>query len=277
MTESIITISIVGLLAGVIFSMPIAGPISILITTNALKGRFRYCILVNIGASLATFTYVFVAVYGLTKLYSFYKPAIPYLLSFGSIILLYLGYKIFTTKIDFEHFEDKSQLSEKIRRREKGGFYTGSLINFCNPMLLIGWLTSTFLVISFVSSLGFNTGGLDIFIDQSVKEISNFESSLNDSLFINSATDQGVKNTHNENSNFPSYFHLLISLFYAFFISVGSISWFYILTVLITRFRKAINIMFLSRLVKIMSIVLCLIGLYFGYLASQMFLNIQTI
>lgn len=277
MTESIITISIVGLLAGVIFSMPIAGPISILITTNALKGRFRYCFLVNIGASLATFTYVFVAVYGLTKLYSFYKPAIPYLFSFGSLILLYLGYKILITKIDFEHFEDKSHLSEKIRKKEKGGFYTGSLINFCNPMLLIGWLTSTFLVISFVSSLGFNTGGLDIFIDQSVKEISNFENSLNDSLFINSSAGLGVKNVHNENSSFPSYFHLLISLFYAFFISVGSISWFYILTILITRFRKAINIMFLSRLVKIMSIVLILIGLYFGYLASRMFLDIQTI
>ena len=98
-----------------------------------------------------------------------------------SILLLFLGYKIFRTKIDFEHFEDKSQLNEKIKKKEKGGFYTGCIINFLNPTLFIGWLTSTFLVISFVSSLGFNTGGLDIFIDQSVKEISSFESSVTDS------------------------------------------------------------------------------------------------
>jgi len=277
MTESIITISIVGLIAGIIFSMPIAGPISILITTNALKGRFRYCILVNIGASFATFTYVFVAVYGLTKFYSLYKPAIPYLFSLGSIFLLYLGYKIFRTKIDFEHFEDKSELNEKIKKRAKGGFYTGCLINFLNPTLFIGWLTSTFLVISFVSSLGFSTGGLDIFIDQSVKEISNFESNVKDTLFIQSQAIVGVRNNHNEISGFPTYFHLLISVFYALFISVGSITWFYFLALLITRFRKAINIMFISRLVKIMGVVLCLIGLYFGYLGSQMFLNIQAI
>jgi len=277
MTESIITISIVGLLTGIIFSMPIAGPISILITTNALKGRFRYCILVNIGASFATFAYVFVAVYGLTKLYSFYAPAIPYLFSLGSIFLLYLGYKIFKTKIDFEHFEDKSQLNEKIKKKEKGGFYTGCLINFFNPTLFIGWLTSTFLVISFVSSLGFNTGGLDIFIDQSVKEISNFESSVNDSLFINSPVSLEVRDTHIDNSGFPTYFHLLISVFYALFISVGSITWFYFLAFIITRFRKAINILFISRLVKVMGVVLCLIGLYFGYLGSQLFLNMQAI
>ena len=275
MTESIITISIVGLLAGIIFSMPIAGPISILITTNALKGRFRYCVLVNFGASFATFTYVFGAVYGLTKLYSFYKPAIPYLFSLGSILLLYIGYKIFITKIDFEHFEDKSQMSEKIKKKEKGGFYTGCLINFLNPTLFIGWLTSTFLVISFVSSLGFNTGDLEIFIDRSVKEISNFESSINDSLILNSPVSMDVRTTHSENARFPTYFHLLISVFYALFVSVGSVTWFYFLAFLITRFRKAINISFVSRLVKVMGVVLCLIGLYFVYLGSQLFLNLQ--
>jgi threonine/homoserine/homoserine lactone efflux protein len=66
MIESIITISITGLLAGFIFSMPIAGPISILITSNALKGRLRYCKLVSLGASFADFTYVFIAVFGLS-------------------------------------------------------------------------------------------------------------------------------------------------------------------------------------------------------------------
>ena len=64
MTESIITISVAGLMAGIIFSMPIAGPISILITTNAIKGKASYCNRVNLGAAFGTFTYVFFAVYG---------------------------------------------------------------------------------------------------------------------------------------------------------------------------------------------------------------------
>jgi threonine/homoserine/homoserine lactone efflux protein len=148
MIESIITISIAGLLAGFIFSMPIAGPISILITTNALKGRFRYCNLVSIGSSVADFSYVFIAVYGLTKLYSFYKPAIPYIFILGSLFFFYLGYKIIKTKIDIEHLEDKSHLAEKIERHDKGAFYTGFMINFLNPTLFIAVLTSSFFVIT---------------------------------------------------------------------------------------------------------------------------------
>ena len=130
MTESIITISIVGLLTGLIFSMPIAGPISILITTNALKGRLRYCALVNIGASFATFTYVFFAVFGLTKLYPFYKPAIPYLFSLGSIFLLFLGYKIFRTKIDIEHFGEKAISVKRLKKRKEGAFIPDALLTF---------------------------------------------------------------------------------------------------------------------------------------------------
>ena len=79
MSESLITISITGLIAGFVFSMPIAGPISILITSNALKGRLKYCYYVTMGASLADLVYVFIAVFGLTRFFSLYKPAIPYL------------------------------------------------------------------------------------------------------------------------------------------------------------------------------------------------------
>ena len=166
--------SIAGLLAGFIFSMPIAGPISILVTSNAFEGRLRYCNLVTIGASIADFIYVFIAIFGLTKFYSLYKPAIPYLLIVGAFFLLYTGYKTIKKKIDLEHLElEDKQLSEKIKKKEKGGFYTGFMINFLNPTLFIGWLTSSFFMISFIASLGFNTGGLDTIIHQNVKEINN--------------------------------------------------------------------------------------------------------
>jgi len=116
--------SIVGLLAGFIFSMPIAGPISILVTSNAFEGRLRYCNLVTIGASIADFVYVFIAIFGLTKFYSLYKPAIPYLLAAGALFLLYIGYKTIKTKIDLEHLEDK-QITEKIKKKKKEPFIQG--------------------------------------------------------------------------------------------------------------------------------------------------------
>ncbi len=279
MTESILTISIAGLLAGLIFSMPIAGPISILITTNALKGRSGYCNFVTIGASFGTFTYVFFAAYGLTKLYPFYKPAIPYLLLLGSLFLLFIGYRLFSTKLDIEHIGDKNPRSDKIRKKGRGGFYAGFIINFLNPTLLIGWLTSTFFVISFVSSLGFNTGNLNIVINQSVKEISSIESSVSEDIENLSTNSLGIIKTpeigegKNEPARFPKYFHLVISVLYAFFVTAGSIIWFYMLTFLLTRFRKKINIRILTVFIKSLSIVICCFGMYFGYLAVRMLSN----
>ena len=49
------------------------------------------------------------------------------------------------------------------------------MINFLNPTLFIGVLTSSFFMISLVASMGFHTGGLAGKMDQNVKEISNIE------------------------------------------------------------------------------------------------------
>jgi threonine/homoserine/homoserine lactone efflux protein len=275
MIESILTVSIAGLLAGFIFSMPIAGPISILITSNALKGRLRYCNMVNIGASIADFSYVFIAVYGLTKLYSFYKPLIPYMFLVGSVFFLFLGYRIINTKMDIEHLEDKSHLTEKIKKKERGGFYTGFMINFLNPTLFLGVLTSSFFVISFIASLGLNTGGLAGQINQNVKEISNIEGikiENSQNLPIKKFDNIQIarfKNRKPDQTIYPASFHLTISLCYALFLSLGSILWFLLMAFLIVRFRKRIHIKVISVFVKSLGTVLCMFGLYFGYQAVK--------
>jgi arginine exporter protein ArgO len=256
--------------------MPIAGPVSILITSNALKGRFRYCNLVSLGASIADFTYVFIAVFGLTRLYTFYKPLIPYIFTVGSLFFLYLGYRITRTKIDIEHLEDKTHISEKIQKKEKGAFYTGFMINFLNPTLFIGVLTSSFFVISLVSSMGLQTGGLSGKMNQNIKEISSIEGRKIENPAILSVDQfeklQVRKNTNHpqDQTNYPVYFHLIISLFYALFLSLGSIIWFILMAFLIVRFRYRMNIKIISGFIKGLGIVLCLFGLYFGYQAVRM-------
>jgi threonine/homoserine/homoserine lactone efflux protein len=279
MIESIITISIAGFFAGLIFAMPIAGPISVLITSNALKGRLRYCILVSIGAFIADFIYVFIAVFGLTELYALYKPAIPYIFAVGSLFFVYLGYRIIRTKLDIENLEDKSHLTEKIQKKGKGAFITGFLINLLNPTLFIGVLTSSFLVISLISSLGLHTGGLAGRMDQNVKEISTIEGrKIDDSKVLSiekfDSFQKLKSNDHKQDlTTYPSYFHLIISICYAFFISFGSIVWFYLLTIIIIRFRKWFNLKIISVFIKIMGAVLCLFGLFFGYLSAKMFIS----
>jgi threonine/homoserine/homoserine lactone efflux protein len=277
MTESLLTIAIVGLIAGFVLSMPIAGPISILITSNALKGRMRYCTLATIGASVADFIYVFIAVFGLTKLYSLYKPIIPYILIVGAIFLIYLGIKIVKTKIDIEHLDEKVQTNDKIKQ-DRGGFIAGFLLNFLNPTLFIGWLTSSFIIISIVSSLGFNTGGLDTMIDNNVQQINNLEGKTIDtpktiSYFKPDSLNLKQKEINKENNaRLPNYFPLLISISYALFLSIGSIVWFYYLAYFLVKYRNKINVVVVNRIIQALGIALCCFGLFLGYTAFKMFL-----
>jgi threonine/homoserine/homoserine lactone efflux protein len=279
MIESVFTILIAGLLAGFILSMPSAGPIGILITSNALKGRLRYCILVSFGAFVADFTYVFIAVYGLTKLYSFYKPFIPYIFAVGSLFFFYLGYRIIRTKIDIENLEDKSHLTEKIQKKRKGAFITGLMINFLNPTLFIGVLTSSFFVISIIASLGLHTGGLAVKMDQNVKDIRSIEGRKTDTSKVLSIEKfdnfQKIKNKDHQQDQtaYPVYFHVIISMCYAFFFSFGSIVWFDILSYMIVRFRRRINIKIIEVFIKSLGVVLCLFGLFFSYLSARIFIS----
>lgn len=278
MLESILTMSLTGLIAGFIFAMPIAGPISILIVSNALKGKLRYSNMINTGAAFADIIYIFIAVYGLTKLYSFYKPAIPYLFLAGSVFFIILGIKIFRTRIDFSHFEEKSQIAEKISG-EKGGLYTGFMVNLLNPTLFISALTSSFFVISFVASFGLNTGGLDLKIRNNVEEINSIEGSGIDTTksvpfeSLKKYHINNVKEAHDAEINYPPSFHFLISIIYALFIAIGGFLWFYMLAYLLARYRAIINIMILSGLIKGFGIILCILGLYFGYLGANHFLG----
>jgi threonine/homoserine/homoserine lactone efflux protein len=277
MGESIFTISVTGLLAGFIFAMPIAGPISILITSNALKGRLRYCNLVSLGASFADFTFVFIAVYGVTKLYAFYAPIIPYMYAAGAIFFIFLGYRIIRTKLDIEHLQDNSHLIDKIKTKERGGFYTGLMINFLNPTLFIGSLTSSFFVITLIASLGFHTGGLAFQIDQNVKEIKKIEGThIIDSQALKHEQFDRIpmpkrKGHKEEPTTFPSHFHLVISICYAFFLALGSVLWFYLLAFMLVRYRQRINVKIISAIVRSLGFVLCFIGCYFGYLAAKIF------
>jgi threonine/homoserine/homoserine lactone efflux protein len=207
-------------------------------------------------------------------------PLIPYIFAIGSFFFFYLAYKIIKTKIDIEHLEDKSHLAEKIESRDKGAFYTGFMINFLNPTLFIGVLTSSFFVISMVSSMGFHTGGLDVRLDKNVKEISSIEGiKIDKSKALSIEQFGNIKIGRNENQPdqtvYPASFHLVISIFYALFLSLGSALWFILMSYIFVRFRRRINLTVISLFVKSLGVVLGLFGVYFGYQAIKMFNNLK--
>jgi threonine/homoserine/homoserine lactone efflux protein len=278
LTGHLITISIIGLLAGFFFSMPIAGPISILITSNALKGRLKYCNLLAVGSAVADFIYVLIAVYGITHLFSVYKGVIPYILGAGALFVFYVGYRIVRTKFDPEHIDEEQRLADKQDNKHKGAIYTGFMLNFLNPTLFFGWMISSFIMLSFAASLGFDTGGLSTSVDQSLDQMGKIDGGITEKpkiptyLQFDTLKMMKKENRIERHVKVTHYNHLTTSLFYAIFLAVGSVLWFFLLTVTLVKFRKRININVLNWFVRAMGIMLCLFALFFGYTAVKMLL-----
>lgn len=241
MAESFYTVLILGLLAGVIFSMPIAGPISIIITSNALKGRQQFCTRAAIGASLVEFLYVFIVVFGITKLYVYYKNYIPYILLVGSVFIFAVAWSILKTKLDLNDFDNSPKYHNK-KQENKKGLQVGIITNLTNPTLLFGWLTSSFMVLSMASSIGLNTGGLDILVGSNV------------SVLTGELT--------NTASNLKNNSNLVLSAIYAVGVAIGCAIWFIFLSQTIIKHRSKLDIKSLNIIIKTLGACLFAIGFY---------------
>ncbi|MEN8193573.1 MAG: LysE family transporter [Bacteroidota bacterium] len=266
MIESFITVVIIGFAAGFIFSMPIAGPISIIITSNALKGNPQFCNRTALGASIIEFFYVLVAVFGLSMLFSLYSSMVPYVLIIGSIFLLAIGIKIIRSRIKLEDFEKHETNNETTDK--SGGLRTGLIVNLTNPSLFFGILTSSFLVLSFASSIGLNTGGLDILVHENVtslQEIAGDELTKIDSTYINN-------NNGNGEAEHSSY-TLLLSAIYALSLSFGGFTWLVLLAKLLIKYRNKIKIEILNWIIRFLGLILCGIGVYLLWKSYTILMN----
>lgn len=259
--ESFLTVAILGLVAGFVFSIPVAGPISILLISKALNGRLRYCLRLSLGAAIVELFYVFIAIYGITQLYETYKSFIPFLLLGGSAFLLYVGIKVIKTKLDLKAIKRK-ELPKDILL-DKGGLRTGLLINITNPSLFLGWLTSSFLLFSFASSVNLNTGGLDLIVNENVQQISEMTE-----IEFQSFNDPNIKLNDDPDTNESNgAFSIFLGLVYAFTVAVGSYFWLTLLSKLVVKHRGRLNLKFLNKLIQFLGVCLIGIALYLIYQA----------
>lgn len=264
--EAVITIIIIGFIAGFIFSIPVAGPINILITTNALLGKLRYCIRVAIGASVIEFFYVLIIVFGIVSLYEIYKPYVPYIIIVGSVILIVVGINVMRTKFDLANINLKEIVKDRIAN--KGGLTTGILINITNPSLFLGWLTSTFVIFSLASSLNLNTGGLDLIVKENLDTIKQINSENKSSQSIGNNYIEG-SNKQNDNQLNP----LVLSLIYASSLSLGSFVWLNFYSRIILKYRNKLKIGLISWVVRLLGLGLIFIGIFLAYNSVKMFIS----
>lgn len=266
MFPDIINILVAGLIAGFILSMPVAGPISITITSNALRGKLRFCQRAAIGASIVEFIYVFIVIIGIKSLYTYYQPIIPYLILGGAVFLFFVAYRIIQTKIDLGKISDENVMSDK--EINKGGMRAGLILNFTNPSLFIGWLVSSFLVFSFMSQLGIGTGGLDMIINENVSSVSEMAGDSFERLKeINGDVDKDQVKTA-ENGSMST---LIMATVYAAAVAFGGFLWLYYFAKLVVKYRLKINLKILNRIIQLLGVILFCIAGFLTYKAIMMY------
>ena len=139
----------------------------------------------------------------------------------------------------------------------KGGLRAGLILNLTNPSLLFGWLTSSFLVFSLASSLGLDTGGLDLLINENVNLLSE-----------TSQVELGENLTKEK-----SISDIVLSLTYAFFVAFGGMIWLIYFSKFIIKHRERFKISTVNNIIKSLGFILVAICIYLLYQAITILAN----
>ncbi len=276
MLETLLTISVAGLLAGWIFSIPGGGPITVLTTANALRGRRHFCLSVTIGGALVNWFWAFVTIFGFTKVFKPESPVLPYLFVVGGVFLIYMG--IITTKkeINIGHFKQRKIISPKRRNIElRKGFAAGFMSSLLNPSLALSWLGSTFLTMTFLAFLGFNVAGMDNSL-KGIKDQLNYKNA-NKTVIVEEiiqapklassvATVENLEameaQSQKPGQTLSTWFILVMALCYGFFVGTGTFLWFYPMASIIIKYRTKLKPSTANNFLKVLGGILSCVGLY---------------
>jgi threonine/homoserine/homoserine lactone efflux protein len=135
---SFVWVSLVALVFAFVGSLPLAGPIALLVVSNGVSGRYKEGLRIALGAALAEGIYAFLAFWGFATFLTRYRLVLPISHAVTAAILLALG-------VRFVFFKVKD---EKIQPREArpARFWVGFSISALNPTLLASWgAVTTFL------------------------------------------------------------------------------------------------------------------------------------
>ena len=129
---------VLGLVCGFVGSIPIAGPVAVLVVERGLGGRAREGLAIAIGASIAEGVYAGLAFLGMTAVLARFPWMLPVSRVLGAVILVALGLYFAFRKPKRTSPEDEAKKDERKGRRG-GPFVLGLLVTMVNPTLLVTW------------------------------------------------------------------------------------------------------------------------------------------
>jgi threonine/homoserine/homoserine lactone efflux protein len=125
---------LVGFAFGYIGSMPVAGPISVLVLHLGLAHDSRRALYVAVGGAVAESLYALLAFWGLSTILDSYPVALPASRVAGACLLLALGLVMMLTRT-----RGATPQNQRPGKGRKRSFALGFLVTAVNPTLIVTW------------------------------------------------------------------------------------------------------------------------------------------
>jgi len=137
-----LTAALVGLFFGFLGSIPVAGPISLLVLAYGLEGRVRNGIFLAVGAALAESVYAYLAFWGFGALLARLTWIEPVSRGLAAALLITLGVRFLRRRPPPEALPQLSPPGAGNVR----SFFLGVAITGFNPTLMVTWLAAVTLL-----------------------------------------------------------------------------------------------------------------------------------
>lgn len=129
---------LIGFCFGFFGSMPVAGPISVLVLHLGMANDARHGFYVAVGGALAESLYSLLAFWGLSTVLEAYPMVLPASRALGAVILLALGLVLLLRKAKPEAAEAAADAPAP-KGGSKRSFLMGFFITALNPTLMVTW------------------------------------------------------------------------------------------------------------------------------------------
>jgi threonine/homoserine/homoserine lactone efflux protein len=137
----LLAVCLVAILFGFVGSVPLAGPVALLVFSRGVDGRYSQARRIGYGAAVAEGAYAFFAFWGFATFLARYPLVLPISHGVTAALLFALG-------VHFVRFKEKEQGAVSSDRHSGGGakggpFVLGFSISAFNPTLLATWSAVT--------------------------------------------------------------------------------------------------------------------------------------
>ena len=136
---SFVAVSVVAFVFAFVGSLPLAGPIALLVVSNGASGRYKEALRIALGAAVAEGIYAFLAFWGFATFLARHALVLPISHGLTAVILCALGAR-------FLFFKVKEEEVKPGEETKSGRFWVGFSVAAVNPTLLATWgAVTTFL------------------------------------------------------------------------------------------------------------------------------------